>query len=388
MSIRRQAKHVREPFPVPQTPGIYKKIAYSFVGLTVIIVAVALWFSSVRASVLITPAKESTKIEMNAPIAAEPGEGELTGRIVRGVFTATQEFAVNTGVAKEEIGTATGKVKITNTYSSSQPLVKTTRLLTEDGRLYRIAEGVTVPAGGSVVVEAYADQDGPKYDFTGKEEFTVPGLSPSMQKFVTAINTTSFEGGKRLVRSLGSQDIDAAEKTLQEVILEDAKKKLRTDVNDSRLAESVFLIEKSSRNTSAKPGDETDHFLMGMELSVTGVFYSKSDLDAYIKVQALEKIPSGRTVLSKEPINLTYEVKDVDPVNELASVAIRAEMITIPTKADNLISKEAIAGLPIDEAEKKLQAMSGVDDAVITIHPSWVRRLPTLAGRISVKIKQ
>jgi hypothetical protein len=388
MSIRRTSKRIREPFPVPQTPGIYKKIAYSFVGVTIAIVAIALWFSSVRASVLITPAKETTNVDVDVSMAKQPASGELIGRIVRGTFEATQEFAVNTGTAKEEVGTTTGNVKITNTYSSPQPLVKTTRLLTSDGRLYRISEGVTVPAGGSVAVEAYADEDGSRYDFSEKTEFTIPGLSPSMQKFVTAVSITSFEGGKRLIRSLGQGDIDSAQKTLESVILEDAKKKLRSDVNDNTMSESVYMVDSAEVNTSAKSGDETDHFLMGMKLNVTGVFYSKTDLDALVRQRVTEKIPADRTIISKDPINVTYKVKDADAGSERARVAVSAEMLTIPTKADNLISKESIAGLPIGEAEAKLQQMNGVEDAVITIHPSWVRRLPTIAGRISVKIKQ
>jgi hypothetical protein len=388
MSIRKQARRVREPFPVPQTPGIYKKIAYSFVALTVVIVVVALWFSSVRATVLITPAKESTKVLIEVPIAKEASQGELVGRVVQGVFEKTQEFTVNTGVAKEEIGTSTGKVKITNTYSSPQPLIKTTRLLTADGRLYRIAEGVTVPAGGSVTVDVYADEDGAAYDFSEKTNFTVPGLSSSMQKFVTAISVSSFEGGKRLIRALSVQDLQAAEKTLQDAVLEDAKKKLRGDVNSTVLSEAVYVVDHTERNTSANPGDETDHFLMSMKLNVTGVFYSKSDLDALVRTKVTEKLAKGRTIISKEPLNVTYAVKDADAANERATVSVSAEMLTIPTSADNLISKESIAGLPISDAEQKLQQMSGVEDALITIHPSWVRRLPTLAGRINVKISQ
>jgi hypothetical protein len=388
MSIRRQSKRTREPFPVPQTPGIYKRIAYSFVGITIVIVAVALWFSSVRASVLITPAKESTAIQVDISVAKDPTSGGLVGRVVRGTFEKTQEFAVNTGVAKEEIGNSTGKVKITNTYSAPQPLVKTTRLITDDGRLYRISEGVTVPAGGSVAVEAYADEDGASYDFTGSTKFTIPGLSSSMQKFVTGVSITPFSGGRRLIRSLGQSDIDSAHKALEATILEDAKKDLRSDVDNPLLSESVFMIDGTDVNTSAKPGDEADHFLMGMKLTVTGVFYSKTDLDALVKQKLLDKIPSERAVLSKDPINLTYNVTDTDATNERAKVTVNAEMLTIPVKADNLISKEAIVGLPIGEAEAKLQQMNGVEDAVVTIHPSWVRRLPTLPGRISVKIKQ
>lgn len=388
MSIRRHSKRSREPFPVPQTPGVYKRIAYSFVGVTVVIVAIALWFSSVRASVLITPAKEAMNAEVVVPIAKDPSNGELIGRVVRGAFEETREFTVDTGVAKEEIGTSTGKVSITNTYSVPQPLVKTTRLLTKDGRLYRISEGVTVPAGGSVVVEAYADEEGASYDFTEKTMFTVPGLSSSMQQFVTAVSISPFTGGKRLVRSLGKSDLEAAQKILTESILEDAKKKLRADVGNPILSESVFVVDSTDVNTSANVGDEADHFLMGIKLSVTGVFYSKTDLDGLVRKKFVDKIPDGRAVLSKDPINATYRVSETDISTERAMVTVNAEVLTIPTTADHLISKEQIAGLPIGEAEAKLQQMNGVEDAVITIHPSWARRLPTLSGRISVKIKQ
>ena len=51
-----------------------------------------------------------------------------------------------------------GEVIIINNYTKNQPLVATTRLLSPDGKLYRLKETVNVPAGGTVKAAVYADE--------------------------------------------------------------------------------------------------------------------------------------------------------------------------------------------------------------------------------------
>ena len=387
MAIRTQRTRIREPFPPPRTPGIYKSIAYSFVALTMIIVFAALWLSSVRATVWISAARESTEINTDVAIAQQPANGELAGRVVQGVFEEVKEFTVSEGEARETEGTATGKVRIFNTFSNSQPLIATTRLLTSDGRLYRISEGVTVPPGGTVDVEAYADEDGSKYDFTEKTNFSIPGLSESMQKFIHAESITPFKGGRMLVRVLTQEDVAKAEEELREIILEGAKKSLRADASDPRFTEATYLVDLVEKNTSARYGEEVDSFLMSLKLNVTGVFYPKMDLDALVKQKVADRIPEGKALVSDYPAKMQFEVSNVDVPRERATLDVKAEVLTKATDADDIVDKEEILGLPIDEAEHALEEMKGVDEAEVNVRPNWVRRLPTLEDHITVKIR-
>lgn len=387
MGIRTDKLRQREPFPAPPTPGIYKKIAYSFVALTIIIVFAALWFSSVRATVSVLVTREPTEIKTDVRVAQVPAQGELAGRVVQGVFEKVQEFKVTEGAGTSISGTATGKVRIYNKRSSTQPLVVKTRLLTSDGRLYRISEGVTVPANGTVDVEAYSDEEGAKYDFSQKTAFTVPGLSESLQEIVYAESITAFTGGEKIVRTLEALDVAEAERSMKDALLDEGKAKLQSEIGDMRYTDAVYLVDVEQRNTSVKVGEEAESFLMSLKLSITGVFYSKMDMESIVREKVEERVPEGREIVRQGPVKMQFNIQNVDVPNEQAEISVNAEVLTKATTVENLISKEAIIGLPIEEAENKIEEMAGVEEADITVRPSWVRRLPTLKDHITFKIK-
>lgn len=380
-------RHHREPFPAPPSPGIYRKIAYSFVALTVIIVFAALWFSSVRATVTVKATRVATPVEASVEIARSPAQGQLPGRVVQGVFEKIQEFAVTGQGATAEDTVVTGKVRITNTTSKAQPLIKTTRLLTADGRLYRISATVNVPAKGSVDVEAYSDKPGKQYALPAGTAFTIPGLSESLQKLITAESLQSFAGGQRTVKALTQGDVDAAEKELEKAVLDQAKKTLLAEVGDGRFTEAVYLVKTIDKKSNVKLGEEADRFLMSSKLDVTGVFYPKVDMESLVRERINERVPEGRSIVSYEPSKTVFTVSQVDVKNERATVSLKADVTTkLSDKSPNL-TKDLIIGLPIDEAEQKLKSVEGVESASITVRPSWVRRLPTLKDHITFKIE-
>jgi len=386
MAIRGSTRQ-RESFPAPPSPGIYRKIAYSFVALTIAIVFAALWFSSVRATVRVKVTRDPTPIAVRVQVAAVPNEGEIAGRVVQGVFELIKEYEVKDGAGKTVPGTATGKVRITNDTSNDQPLVVKTRLLAGDGKLFRISETVNVPAGGSVDVSAYSDVDGGAYDVAAGVDFTIPGLSESLQKKIYAESTTVFSGGTRTVRAVRQEDLDAAMQDLEQSVLETAKTTLNAEVADGKFNETVFLVRVVEKKSSEQLGDEADHFLLSLKLDVTGVFYEKSQMDLRIKNGITEGVPKGREIAAQEPLRTDFSVESVDASNETAQVVATAEVLTKITDASEVISKEAILGLPIEEAERELESLAGIDDAEITVRPQWVRRLPTLKDHVTIKVE-
>lgn len=380
-------RHHREPLPAPPSPGIYRKIAYSFVALTVIIVFAALWFSSVRATVTIKGARGITPVEAAVNVAQSPVHDELPGRVVQGVFEKIQEFSVSGQAAKSEETTAAGKVRIVNNYSRDQTLIKTTRLLAPDGRLYRISSTVNVPSKGTVEVVAYADQPGKQSEFMGQMKFTIPGLAESLQKWIYAESAGSFTGGQKTIKSLTTADLDAAGKELEQAVLEQAKKTLLAEVGDGRFTEAVYLVKTLDKKTNVKTGEEADRFLMSLKLDVTGVFYSKTDMESLVRERVNERVPEGRVITTYDPARTAMSVSQVDVKNERATVTLKAEVTTRLSDKNPDLSKDLILGLPIDEAEAKLRALDGVESAAIVVRPSWVRRLPTLKDHITIKVE-
>lgn len=86
---------------------------------------------------------------------------------------------------------AQGTVRIVNSYSNPIALIKSTRLLAPDGKLFRLAQAVNIPANGEVTANVYADQNGSLYAI-GPASFTVPGLSSVLQSYITVTSYTSF----------------------------------------------------------------------------------------------------------------------------------------------------------------------------------------------------
>jgi len=357
------------------------------VAITLIIVFVALWFSNVRATVRVTAAHEPMIIEASVDVARTPTSGEVPGRVVQGVFEKIQEFPVEARNGTSVDTQATGRVRIVNNYSQAQPLVKVTRLLTDDGRLYRIDETVSVPAGGSVEVGAYADELGSAFEFTGKTRFTIPGLSTSLQSLVYAESITPFTGGSRVVTVLTQADIDAAAKELQNVILEQSKKTLRAEVGDSRMTESAFLAKVVDVHANIEPGEQVDRFLLSMKLDVTGVFYPQADLEALVRSRLSDRVPDGRQIVAYDPAKTSFAVGSVNAQNETATVVLSAEVKTQLGNESPTLAKDLILGLPVSEAEAKLESLEGIESATITVRPAWVRRLPRLKDHITVKVE-
>jgi hypothetical protein len=341
----------------------------------------------VRATVSVLVTREPTDIRIDVRVAQVPEQGELAGRVVAGVFEKVQEFNVTEGAGTSISGTATGKVRIYNKRSSIQPLVVKTRLLTSDGRLYRISEGVTVPANGSVDADAYSDEDGAKYDFSKKTSFTVPGLSESLQEVVYAESITAFTGGEQIVRTLQESDVTAAEESLKEILLDEGKAKLQGEVGDMRYTDAVYVVDVEEKNTSVKVGEEAESFLMSLKLSITGVFYSKMDMESIVREKVEERVPEDSEIVRQGPVKMQFSIQNVNVPNERAELSVNAEVLTKATTVESIISKDDIIGLPIEEAENKLEQMAGVEEADITVRPSWIRRLPTLKDHITFKIK-
>ncbi len=101
---------------------------------------------------------------------------------------------------------ASGGITIYNAYGKEpQKLIKNTRFETQDGKIYRINESVTVPGAttladksirpGEITVTVYADSAGEEYNH-GATTFTIPGFKgdPRFDKF-SAKSTTAITGG-------------------------------------------------------------------------------------------------------------------------------------------------------------------------------------------------
>jgi hypothetical protein len=167
----------------------------SFLLITIALLGVVIFITSKKAEVTIVAKEDAKKVTLNVTLSQEGAKpGSMPGSVTSTVFSHTEKYQP-TGT-KSVAGTSKGEVIIYNKTGLAQPLVKTTRLLSPTGVLFRLSVNTTVPPQGQVTVPVYADQPGPLGDIA-PTTFTIPGLIEVKQKTIYAESKAAMIGGKQ-----------------------------------------------------------------------------------------------------------------------------------------------------------------------------------------------
>ncbi len=409
-------------FPTPPRPHVYRKIAYTFLAFTIFIVVGVLWLTSVRADVTVKVARGTVVLDGGVEIAKTPTTGQLPGRVLQDVFMKSSTFEVKAqppaeppptspnpetppAPAVNESWVAKGTVRVINKYSRDQKLVKTTRLLTADGKLYRIEKDIVVPKGKEVAVGVYADKPGSTFAIA-PTKFTIPGLFEGIQPHIYAVSDQPFALMEPSASAptptptptptpsvppvgtlVTAQHIADAQRTLREQVIEEAKKQLLARLGDASYSEVVYRVREIDKpGSSVSAGQYAERFIASVKLEVTAVYFTKEDMQALVRGKLLEKIPQGREYVT-DGAPPAFMIEAVDANAEVATVNVKAEGGYRLTANSASLQKEAVAGLHKDEAVKKLKAVEGVEDATVSISPSWFSKIPALKDHIEVKVE-
>ncbi len=387
MAIRPHRHGAHEGFSRPPTPAIYRRIAYSFFAFAVLVVIGALWISSVRARVTIHVKKQSANLQTTVDVSKSPEQGQLPGRIVEGTFEKIQEFSVKANNAPVVDTPVVGTVKIVNSYSKEQTLVSTTRLLTSDGRLYRLDKTVVVPSGGSVTVLAHSDQNGAKYVIPVGTKLSIPGLWIDLQKWIYAESVSGFQGGSASTKIVTQLDVSQSEKALEDAVFEQAKSTLAAQANVGQDYGVVYQKKVVDEKSNVQPGQQSDSFLVSVKLDVTAVYYPNKDMEALLRTKLKERLPDGYDLTNFDPKTAVFSIERADPTVETSRLDVSAQAASQLSTDSPSISKDAIAGLSVDAAKMKLQAVDGVDSVDIEIRPTWIGKLPGMKDHIDLTVQ-
>lgn len=391
MAIRPSPRPLpRESFPRPPAPALYRQIAFSFLGLTILVVLGVLWLSSVRARVLVTVKSDTASTQATVEVSQSPEQGQLRGKVVKGTFDKMQEFAVKAKPAEEiaQDVEVNGTVKVVNNYSRQQTLVQNTRLLTSDGRLYRIDKTVVLDPKESVLVTAHSDAKGKQYVLKAGEKFTIPGLWIDLQKWIYAEAVSGFSGGQLANKNVVTQlDVNDAQKALEDAVYEQAVKTLTAEAGASADWKAYFSKKVIEKKTNVTPGQSSDQFLASVKLEVTGVFFPKSDMEALVREKLRERLPDGRDLVNFDSNAITYTLDQVDAELQKARFSVSAQALSRLTDKSPALSLSNIAGLSSDEAKAKLTAIDGVENVSIEIHPNWIGKIPSNTSHIELIVK-
>ncbi|MDO8505352.1 MAG: hypothetical protein Q7S48_02145 [bacterium] len=372
---------------VPPLSLIYRKIAISFVVLTVLLVGIIVFFSLAKATVAVVPKAELKSAEFLVTVKERPIEGD---NAIAGLYTEKtieDEGQFETTGIIEKVGPIESKIVIVNTSNISQPLVATTRLLSPQGILFRIKSGVMVPAKGEVEAQMYADEGGSSGDIAASTRFTIPGLNEGRQKVIYGELRVAISGGAQKVRVVTAEDLEKAKTE----VIEKAIAKARTEFEATPAATLGGVMAESEvieGNADAKKGDERQTFTMKIKVMVKLLAYNKESLESLALAKLQANIPSDRELLTFNKDNMLIRIKNVNKETGEVQVSVYADASVRLNSESPILDPVKIAGMLPDEATRYLKSFDAVEEVQVSLFPSWQKRIPTIPDRIKIVIKK
>ncbi|MFA7319093.1 MAG: hypothetical protein WC022_00620 [Parcubacteria group bacterium] len=294
---------------------------------------------------------------------------------------------------------AHGKVTIYNEFSSSpQPLVATTRFLTADGKLFRLASGVTVPGtavvdgqtkSGEVEAEIVADSSGDSYNI-GPSTFNIPGFKSSGTKYdkIYAKSATAFtSGGNGAAESkvITDNDIASAKNKILTMLnsqLEEAMKK--SGGEDTVILDGAMNESDVTYKISNSTGDVADSFQITASANAKAIVISQKDMNSVL-ADALGK-KAGAKKIDISSIKTDFSRSDVDFANGTISIRFHTTGKIIPDFTTDTI-KKAILGKNEEQIKAYLSDLSNIEKVEVNYWPSFINgRVPVLSGRVNVSL--
>lgn len=367
---------------------LYRRIALIFVCVTAAILIAVVYASLVQAVIRITPIEQEISSSFIVDVGVRPVEdGEIRGRVVSRTVEISDSFSVSPDVENSTPveGKSSGIVTITNGKTIPQQLVKTTRFLSESGVLFRLDNGVTVPAGGTIDARITADEAGVVGDIPACH-FTIPGLSETVQKIVYGDSKEAMSGGMRYVNALTEEDINSAIETLRADASSSVVEELRKEVGVFK--GEVLMAEVTREHVDTEVGAETDRFSMDLSVLVVGVFFDEDELYQLAESTLYQDIEQGlRPVgFDKNALSLSVELYDLE--SETATLKVELSGRAIPSAANHALSRGVFAGMTAQEVVAYFEENNLAKTVEVDIRPSWRNRLPRSPNKIKLMINE
>ena len=364
--------------------NIYKKIAISFIVLTLILIGVIFYFTLSYAYIDIYPAKSEANTDFTFIITEDQEtekieDGIFVGEVVNEIYEGEKVF--KTTGTKTVFSDIVGEVIVYNDLQTEQSLVATTRLLTADNELYRIKEQIRIPANQSVKVQVYAGEGTDLVNIKDKTKFTVPGLSENLQKYVYAEAAGDFN-------ALGTQ-IKAISEEEQKQALEIYAQELADQIFTAENADKMKILSKEilSREFSNQVGEEVDEFSLKLEVKVVGVIFDEEIVKKFAVKMLEGQIPLDKELVAITTDSFIYEIDNYDLDNNLAQVKSNIGGVSVISENSPLIDKDKLINLSFDEIEAYLENLEDIEKVEVKFYPQFIKKIPFFQDHIIIRIK-
>lgn len=369
--------------------SLYKRIAYSFTGLVIVLILLVSYFSFGEAMIKIEPKKQTHNIEFminvgNKTEATEQLDNFIAGKVLSEVVEKTKSFPTTGKKKAEADGTFVGKINIHNDSDQEYKLVAKTRLLSESGILFRMSKLTTIKVGEITAVDVYPDDK----NFTGILEptsFTVPGLKAETQKLVYGKTTENLVKGGADYYFLEEKDLATAKEELTEELKQEALSKIKDKIKfREKILNEISQINILEEKTSIKVGDIGTTFDLTLKIEVVTISLDEDKLNDDIKLKIIGKLPPSTDLTDFNPEAISYVVEKYDSAGQILTFKVSYTGDIMINKESNIFDKKNLIGLTKKEAVDFYTSFDDVKSVDIKLSPFWVKRIPNTVDNIEL----
>jgi hypothetical protein len=344
----------------------FSPLIIAYCAIVVLVLGFILYVAFSRTTVIVTLAQPADNYSFTY------GAEELGGEAITAPVTNQTTFTQYEGESEDAI--ARGTVTIVNSYSAAQPLIKTTRLLSQEGVLFRTDDTVTVPAGGSVTVPVYADQAGPSGNI-GPSKFEIVALWDGLKDNIYGESSADMTGGviKRVI--VTDALAEKAEIEATDALPAAATAALQTKTTAGTVTDALVLLEGTSTTVQPAIGETGDSITVTATTTASTVVFEEAVLEALITRQS--------TTADLTQLNYTLTRTNQGGLRVAGSVPLPQQQANL-----DFIDRASLTSKTPQQIQETLLTYDQVMAVEVQITPFWATRSPSLEQQIHLEMAQ
>ncbi len=325
-------------------------------------------------------------------VAVDPKTATVPGQVFTEKQTLQLSYPASGKRSVEQ--KATGVVTIYNAYSSDpQPLVATTRLLTPDGKIFRLAKAVIVPGAkvveGSIIpstleADVIADQAGADYNIGPVTHFTIPGFkgTPKYSAFY-AESKDPMAGGFIGVTAYPTDADLAKAKTDVAAKMQDAlKQKIAAGIPaDFKIIDGASKFTLLKQNVIAQP-NSSGTFVISADGQISAIAFREADVVKMFEGKIAREKGADTEIKSS---TISYGTARPDFVAGRMSFPVTFAAVT-SQKVDVEALRQQVRGESENDLKKTVYSLPSIQTIKVSLWPFWVKSVPNNDAKISIVV--
>jgi len=389
--------------PNKKSIGLYRRQALLYLGATAILLLAVFYIFFSKLTILISPQGETLNDSLTFNISSSSTTSPLAeansnpeAKYNKNIYGEAQVIEVSSEKIYQTSGEEVlgeeviGKVTLINKYNKNQPLVVNTRLLSADGKLFRLKEATNVPAGGEVIVNVYADKPSAEMAITNPSHFTIPGLWAGIQDQIYGESEDSFTYQTQVKKYIKQRDLDSAKTDISEVLDLKVKNDLKITGTDN-----VVVYGSSGDATSdnitieynAKLGESKEEFIVKAKKKVIVVTFPKEKAISLAQARLSLLVPDDKELSNFNKEQITYTLESFDENTKTAIIKAYFSGSMSLKSNSSLFDRKKLVGLNREQISEYLDSFPEIKSYELNFSPAFISTAPTIPDKINIKIQ-